>query len=126
MNNKKTLYGVVVVFILLVVGAFFLWQKTAREALIKANPPVERPLLLQKNVEHDLERKSAIDAYKQKILNRAKLQVPLTPEEKINFEIILLKGEHLSSGDTQLASQEVLQFTEEELRLISGAVHYQK
>lgn|SRR3989338_7318469 len=125
MNTKKIFYvGVAVIIIAAVVLFLLWWKKVERENLILANPPIEKPLLLKRATGGlAQEQQQNINEYKNKILTRASLKVPLTAAEKINFEIILLKGSN-SSGEYMFADQSVLKFTAEELRLISDAIKY--
>jgi len=122
MDSKKKLFVGMAILVVIVVAVFVFWNKSQREKLILANPPIEQPLLL-KTATDELTQKQNIREYKDKILNRARLKVPLTVGERINFEIILVKGTN-SSGEYMFADQSVLKFTEEELRLISDAIKY--
>src|SRR3989344_2016178 len=122
MDSKKKLFVGMAILVVIVVAVFVFWNKSQREKLFLPTPPIEQPLLL-KTATDELTQKQNIREYKDKILNRARLKVPLTVGERINFEIILVKGTN-SSGEYMFADQSVLKFTEEELRLISDAIKY--
>ncbi len=124
MQNKKVFYVGVVIVVAIVAAAIFVFlNKSQREKLILANPPVERLLFLKKvGGEFTPEQQKSINEFKEKILTRAKLGVKLTAQEREIFNVVISDREAMFPNGETVVNQSLLKFSAEEISLISKAL----
>lgn len=121
MNTKKIIICVALAAIL--VAAFVIWKKSAREALILANPSIEQLLFLKKTGgEFTLEQKQTIEEFKAKLLARARIGVTFTGNEKGIFTAVMFDEVVVFPNGGMVVNQSVLKFSAEEINLISNAL----
>ena len=102
---------------------FVFWNKSQREKLILANPPVEQLLFLRKaGEEFTPEQQKSISEFKEKILARAKIGVKLTEKEKQNFAVVISDNASIFPNGEMVVNQSVLRFSSAEIQSISNAL----
>lgn len=123
MGKRKIIIGLVIVVIVAGVAIFVTSEKSARDKLILANPPIEKLLFVKKTGEEFApEQRQSIEEFKVKLLARAKLGVKLTERERQNFTIVLSDKASAFPNGEMVVNQSILQFSPEEIQVISQAL----
>ena len=122
MNTKKIIYVAVAVILVLVV-VFVMWKKSARDAAILANPPIEKHLFVVKtDGEFAPGQRQILEEFTARIVNRGGLGIQLTEREKEIFNAVISEEEMVLPHGEIVLNQAVLKFSAEELRFISDAL----